>query len=43
MTFLEIVLSIGLILGAGLAGYAFGYCEKKLNEINTREQFERSI
>lgn len=38
MTFLEILECIGLLGGAGLAGYAFGYCEKKLNEMRYADE-----
>ena len=38
MTFLEVVESIGLLVGAGLAGYTFGYCEKKLNEMRYMDE-----
>lgn len=38
MTFLEVALSIGLVLGAGLAGCAFGYCEKKINKMRYSDE-----
>lgn len=38
MTTLEILACIGLLGGAGLAGYAFGYCEKKINDRRVKNE-----